>query len=56
MRNITLEKSYIISSLFIALLDSSNVAQKVRHISNFDRLDDIVLRTSIKAPSYKIGI
>jgi len=42
-------------SLFIALVGSSNVAQKVRHIDNFDGLDDVVLCTSIKAPSYKIG-
>jgi len=42
-------------SLFIALVGSSNVAQEARHINNFDGLDDVVLCTSIKAPSYKMG-
>jgi len=39
----------------MALVSSSNVAQKARHIDNFDGLDDIVLCPSIKAPSYEIG-
>ena len=42
-------------SLFIAFVGSSNVAQKARHIDNFDGLDDVVLCTSIKAPSYKMN-
>jgi hypothetical protein len=36
----------------VALVGASNVAQKLRHIDNFDWLDNIVLCTSIKAPSF----